>query len=157
MKYLYVDQEAAQELVSERTLQSAEFESGKLLVAFMRSKMESLVLSSKVVAFNDAEGAFVVAPNSKSLNYIVYDLEEAPRLLKLDDNGGLLVLQKTLRFATKLWGGLKPSSHERILGNGKAVVFPYPIGMQTELRVAIESHPDENRRSKREEGCALLV
>ncbi|MDT3705919.1 MAG: UvrD-helicase domain-containing protein [Thiobacillus sp.] len=157
MKYLYVDQEAAQELVSERTLQSAEFQSGKLFVAFMRSEIKSLVLSSKVSALDNDEGGFIVAPALKSLNYIVFDLEEAPRLLKLDDNGILLVLQKTLRFATKHWSGLKPSSHERIIGNGKAVVFPYPIGMQTELRVAIERHPDEKRRSKREQGSAMLV
>ena len=158
MKYLYIDQCAAEELVSERTLQSAEFESGKLFVAFVRSKVNSLVLSPKVAAIVNADGGFVVCPTtSKSLNYFVYDFDEMQPLLKLDDNGLMLVLQKTLRFAVKSWGGLKPCLNERILSNGKVAVFPYPINMQTALRVVIERNPDEKRRSKRENGSAMLA
>ncbi|WP_080315494.1 UvrD-helicase domain-containing protein [Burkholderia pseudomallei] len=157
MKFLFVDQYSARELVAERTLQSAEFEIGKLFVSFLRSEIKSLVLGPRVVGLEASDGCYVVAPDQRTEDYIVFDYEEAPDLLKLDDNGVLLVLQKTLRFAIKLWDGLKPSSHERILTNGKAVVFPYPIGMQTELRVVIERNPDEKRRSKREQGSALLV
>ncbi|BAL27082.1 UvrD-helicase domain-containing protein [Azoarcus sp. KH32C] len=157
MKFLYLDRVATQELISERTLQSAEFDLGKLLAAFVRAEISALPLSSKVMALRVGDGGFILAPTSRELNYIVFDLEEIPRLFKLDDNGILLVLQKTLRFAIKLWDNLKPSSHERVLGHGKAVVFPYPIGMQTELRVVIERQPDEKRRSKREQGSALLV
>lgn len=157
MKYLYIDQEAARELIAERTLQSAEFKVGKLFSSFIRSEITSLPLGSKIAALNNAEGGFIIAPTITSLNYIVFDLDEIPDLLKLDDNGILLVLQKTLRFAIKQWDGLKPSIHERILTNGKAVVFPYPIGMQTELRIAIDRHPDVKRRSKRDQGSAMLV
>ncbi|MFM0499076.1 UvrD-helicase domain-containing protein [Paraburkholderia caffeinilytica] len=157
MKYLYICQDAAQELVAERMLQSAEFETGKIFASFIRSQVKSMALSTKIAAVTAGEGAYILAPQSKCLNYIVFDLEEAPRLLSLDDNGLLLVVQKTLRFGIKLWNDLKPSSHERVLQNGKAVVFPYPIGMQTDLRAVIERQPDEKRRSRREAGSALLV
>lgn len=157
MKFLFIDQYSARELVAERTLQSAEFEIGKLFVSFLRSEIKSLVLGPRVVGLETGDGCYVIAPDHRTEDYIVFDYEEAPGLLKLDDNGVLLILQKTLRFAIKLWDGLKPSSHERILANGKAVVFPYPIGMQTELRAVIERNPDEKRRSKREQGAALLV
>ncbi|MCA8065072.1 UvrD-helicase domain-containing protein [Burkholderia sp. AU31624] len=157
MKYLYICQEAAQELVAERMLQSAEFETGKLFAGFIRGEVKMMALSAKIAAVFSGEGAYIVSPDSRSENYIVFDLEEAPRLLSLDDNGLLLVIQKTLRFAIKLWNGLKPSSHEKVLVNGKAVVFPYPIGMQTDLRAVIERQPDERRRSKRESGSAFLV
>jgi len=157
MKYLFVDQDAARELVAERRLQSAEFSGGKQFASFLRSGVNSMLLGSKVIALRNGDGGFVITPASKSLNYIVYDLEEAPLLVSGDDNSLLLVFQKTLRFAIKLWDGLKPSSHERILPHGKAVIFPYPIGMQTQLRAVIEQQPDGKRRSKREKGSALLV
>ncbi|WP_321844605.1 UvrD-helicase domain-containing protein [Paraburkholderia bannensis] len=157
MKFLYIDQLAAKELISERTLQSAEFEIGNLFVNFLRSTVKNIVLGPKVIGLHQGDGCYIVNPDGKRSNYIVFDYEEAPLLLSKDDNGVLLVLQKTLRFSIKLWGNLKPSSHERVLGNNKAVVFPYPIGMQTELRAVIERNPDEKRRSKREDNSALLV
>ncbi|WP_080693863.1 UvrD-helicase domain-containing protein [Ralstonia pickettii] len=157
MKFLYVDQLAAKELISERTLQSAEFETGALLVEFLRSTVKSIALGPQVIGFRQGDGCYVISQSGQKSNFLVFDYEEAPLLISRDDNGILLVLQKTLRFAIKLWDKLKPSSHERILSNNKAVVFPYPIGMQTDLRVAIERNPDEKRRSKREDGSALLV
>lgn len=157
MKFLYVDDFSARELVSERTLQSAEFPTGKGLAQFIKNNLKEMMLGARVSGVASANGSYIIAPGKNSDNYIVFDYEEARGLLQLDDNGFLLVLQKTLRFAIKLWEGHKPSSHERILANGKAVVFPYPIGMQTELRVAIERNPDEKRRAKRESGLALLA
>ncbi|WP_080418114.1 UvrD-helicase domain-containing protein [Burkholderia ubonensis] len=157
MKFLYIDQLAAKELISERTLQSAEFEIGDLFVKFLRSTVKNIVLGPRIIGFYQGDGCYIVSQDGRKGNYIVFDYEEAPRLLSRDDNGVLLVLQKTLRFAIKLWENLKPSSHERVLSNNKAVVFPYPIGMQTELRAVIERNPDEKRRSKREENSALLV
>lgn len=157
MKYLYVDQFAATELISERTLQSAEFGRGALFVDFLRSKVMKIFFNHKIMGFRQGEGCFIVSREGQKSNFIVFDYEEAPLLLSRDDNGVLLVLQKTLRFSIKIWENLKPSSHEKILSNNKAVVFPYPIGMQTELRAVIDRNPDEKRRSKREDGSALLV
>ncbi|GAB2704870.1 UvrD-helicase domain-containing protein [Comamonas sediminis] len=157
MKFLYLDEFSARELVLERTLQSAEFPIGKSLAQFVKNGLKEIVLGARVAGVASSNGSYIIYSGKNTDNYIVFDYEEARDLLQLDDNGFLLVLQKTLRFAIKLWDGNKPSAHELVLANGKAVVFPYPIGMQTDLRVAIERNPDEKRRAKRETGLALLV
>ncbi|MDW5444837.1 UvrD-helicase domain-containing protein [Polaromonas sp. SM01] len=157
MKFLYIDQGAARELISERRLQSAEFEFGRLFVSFVKGEIPSLRIAKDVAATEHANGGYVVKEKNRSFNFIVYDLEENSNFLQLDSNGILLVLQKTLRFAIKLWDGLKPSVNERILSNNKAVVFPYPIGMQTELRVAFDRNPDPKRKKEGAQGSPILA
>ncbi|MGY6517013.1 hypothetical protein ACXIU3_24180, partial [Vibrio parahaemolyticus] len=61
MKYLYVDQFAATELISERTLQSAEFGRGALFVDFLRSKVMKIFFNHKIMGFRQGEGCFIVS------------------------------------------------------------------------------------------------
>lgn len=157
MRFLYIDQAAARELISERRLQSAEFEFGRHFVAFIRSNLPSLRLAKDLAALKHAAGGFLGGVGSGNHNFIVYDMEENPGFLELDDNGLLLVLQKSLRFAVKIWDGLKPSNNERILSHGKAVVFPYPIGMQTELRIVFDRNPDPKRRKEGTQGAPIFA
>jgi hypothetical protein len=157
MKYLFIDGCAIDDLVNERLYQSAEFRQGKDFIAFLRGQVSGLPVSGRVTAVISGDGGYVVCPESSSLDYLVVDFEEAPGLLALDDTKLLVAFQKTFRFCMKLWGGLTPSKHERVISNGKAVVFPYPIGTQTALRVTIDRSPDERRRLKRESGQAYLV
>lgn len=157
MRYVHLDAPSVDEIINGRLLQSTEFEQARVLVAFLRSTVESARLTDASIALKHDDGAFVVCPTATSSDYVVFDLEEASGLLTLDDGGLLLAFQKTLRFCKKLWGGLTPSKHERILSHGKAVVFPYPIGLQTSLRLSIDRNPDERRRNKRESGQAYLV
>lgn len=157
MKFIYFDEGACSEIISERVFQSAEFDLGRLLVSVVRGTTPSALLTFRCIALQTPDGVYVLTPENQLQNYIVIDLEEAGDLLKLDDSGLILTLQKTFRFATKHWAGLKPSVSERILSNNKAVIFPYPIGMQTALRLSIDRNPDEKRRTKRETQKALLV
>jgi len=157
MKFIYFDEGACSEITSERVFQSPEFEMGKLLLSVIRGITPKLQLTFRCVAITTADGVFVLTPKNGLQNYIVIDMEEAKDLLQLDDGGLLLTLQKTFRFATKHWAGLKPSMRERILSNNKAIVFPYPIGMQTSLRACIDRNPDEKRRVSRDKYKALLL
>ena len=157
MKFIYFDEGACSELISERVFQSPEFERGKLLISVMRGITPKVLLTFRCVVLSASEGIYVLTPGKGNQNYIVIDLEGARELLRLDDSGLILTLQKTLRFATKYWAGLKPSVNERVLSNSKAVIFPYPIGSQTALRVSIDRNPDEKRRSKRDAQKALLA
>jgi hypothetical protein len=156
MKFLFVDSSAVDDLVNERTYQSTEFNEGRVLTSFFRGNIQELPISGGVFAIRYGDGGYIVRTGGAS-DYIVFDLEEMPSLLSLDDSRLLLAVQKTMRFAKKLWSGLTPSKHERVISNGKAVVFPYPIGQQTSLRLSIDRNPDEKRRTKREGGQAYLV
>jgi hypothetical protein len=157
MKYLYVDSKSVDEIINDRLLQSTEFTPGKTLVEFIRGRITKLNISTNTVAVKTAEGGYILPGSAISNDYAVFDLEEAGDLLCLDDSDLLLVTQKTLRCCKKLWAGLSVSKHERVLSNNKAVVFPYPIGQQTSLRVSIDRNPDEKRRAKRESGQAYLI
>lgn len=157
MKFIYFDEGACSELISERVFQSPEFEMGKLLVSVLRGTTQRIQLTFRCAVLSASEGVYVLTPGKGVQNYIVIDLEEANELLRLDDGGLILTLQKTFRFATKYWSGLKPSVNERVLSNNKVAIFPYPIGMQTALRVSIDRNPDEKRRNKRDAQKALLV
>lgn len=157
MRYIFFDAAAVDEVINGRLLQSLEFEQAKTLIAFIRGLAQDFRLSQNCLCIKHDQAGFVICPSIITQDYLVIDLEEAFGLKNLDSGGLLLALQKTLRFCKKLWGGLSLSKHERILSNGKAVVFPYPIGLQTSLRLTIERNPDEKRRSKREAGQAYLV
>lgn len=157
MKFVYFDEGACSEITSERFFQSPEFELGKLLVSVLRGTTPKAQLTFRCVALSASDGVFILTPGKGLQNYLVIDLEEAQELLRLDDSGLILTLQKTFRFATKYWAGLKPSVNERVLSNNKAIIFPYPIGMQTALRVSLDRNPDEKRRAKRESQKALLL
>lgn len=157
MKYIFLDDTAVEELINERLYQSIEFQEGRDLVAFIRGQLPTLPISASTTALKKDNGGYILSPSSSGQDFVVFDLEEATSMFQLDNAGLLLAVQKTLRFCKKLWGGLLPSKHERVLSNGKAVVFPYPIGLQTALRVTIDRNPDVKRRSKRESGQAYLV
>jgi hypothetical protein len=159
MKFIYIDENAASELVSERFLQSTEFDQGRDLVDFLFGKKIPERPTPKTIYHKYDDGLYILPSDIKpSINYLVIDLEKADYFPKLGDEGCLFVLQKILRFATKYWKDLKPSISERFIPNSsKTVIFPYPIGQQTSLRVTVERNPDAKRREKREKGKALLI
>lgn len=157
MKFVLIDATSIEELINSRKYQSTEFPESQYLISFLRSQLPRFQISQDCVAINISEGGYITSPHKTYDNFLVFDLEEMPNLLSLDDTRLLLAIQKTLRFTKKLWTGLSPSKHERILSEGKAVVFPYPIGLQTSLRLTIDRNPDIKRRAKRETGQAYLA
>lgn len=157
MNYLLIDSETIEELINARQYQSIEFDEGKCLVAFLRGGVARSQISHDSVAIKHDSGGFMLTEPDSSDDFLVFDLEEMPALLALDDTRLLLAFQKTLRFVKKMWAGLTPSKNERIISEGKAIVFPYPIGLQTSLRLSIDRNPDKKRRMRREKGQAYLV
>lgn len=157
MKYLYIDSPSIDLLINSRQFQSIEFSDARQLIEFFRGSIPKLSLGHGVAAIRIDGGGFIMAPATTSENFLVFDIEEMPNLRVLDDAGILLALQKTLRFAKKLWEGMALARHERAISAAKAIVFPYPIGLQTSLRLSIDRNPDGKRRQKREKGQAYLV
>ena len=157
MNYILLDAASVDELINSRQFQSIEFEEGKGLVSFLRGGVPRIQLVHNTFAFKHDGGGFILSADRAAESILVFDLEEMPGLLGLDDTRLLLAFQKSLRFVKKLWAGLTPSKHERVISDAKAVVFPYPIGQQTSLRLSIDRNPDSKRRSKREKGQAYLI
>lgn len=159
MKYLLIDKLSLEELINGRQYQSVEFFEGKKLLAFIKGSVNSFPVATSSFAVTCDSGGFIVAngQSSPDEDFFVLDFEEMPELFRLNDTDLLTALQKALRFVKKLWFSLTPAKNERIVSEGKAIVFPYPIGMQTSLRLAIDRNPDAKRRSKRERGQAYLA
>jgi superfamily I DNA/RNA helicase len=157
MRFTFFDEAAITEIINSREYQSTEFEKSTLLAEAFKGRVPQMRLSEALHAVKVGDGCFFLHSLVQSDNFVVFDNEEMPTLLNLAPSDLLLVYQKTLRFCKKLFDGLSPSKHERILSDTKAVIFPYPIGLQTSIRLTIERQPDGKRWAKRETGRALLI
>ncbi|MES2880110.1 MAG: UvrD-helicase domain-containing protein [Pseudomonadota bacterium] len=159
MKYLVIDKSSLEEVINGRQYQSVEFDEGKILLAFIKGSVKKFPVAEKSVAVSDDAGGFIISIASNQLDedFFVFDFEEMQGLFRLSDTDLMTTVQKSLRFVKKLWFSLAPAKHERIISDGKAILFPYPIGMQTSLRLSIDRSPDVKRRSRRETGQAYLA
>lgn len=157
MKYLLIDSPSIDEVINSRQFQSIEFAEGRHLIEFLRGTIPRLKIGNGIGAIRMDGGGFIMSSTASTESILVFDVEEMPGLSALDDSGLLLAIQKTLRFVKKLWAGMTLARHERVISDAKAIVFPYPIGLQTSLRLSIDRNPDGKRRQRREKGQAYLV
>lgn len=161
MRFIAVDENAADELVSDRFLQSSEFDAGRLLVRRIQGKEREVTLNPRISIVEQESGLYFLSSNSaspNSPNLIVLDLVQAPIFSGRSDAECLLIFQKVIRFAVRYWKKLRPSRSEMILsGSSKVILFPFPISNQTSFRIAIDREPDKKRMEKRGAGNFLLV
>ena len=146
-------------LLSNRTLQSVEYDAGRSLGELLLHGVADVPLGPRLELVNHAGGLFFLSATETSPDFILFDLETSG----LFTNDTLLAeavlrFQKVLRFAIKVWSNLRLSITERLLSNSKAVVFPHPISQHTSFRIVIDLAPDSTRQSKRPaEGRSILV
>lgn len=159
MRFIAVQRTAAEEIISDRTLQTIDYESGRALSKVLLSGVTGARLSPKFQIIGHAEGLFFVSTIEDSADFVVFDLETSNLFgSNTEAPDALLYFQKTLRFAFKWWSNLRVSLSERILSNSKAVIFPFPLSHHRSFRLAIDLDPDSKRQSKRSaEGKTLLV
>jgi hypothetical protein len=159
MKFLGISRAAVEEIISDRFLQSLEFEAGVAFADFLTGKIKAPKLNNKVVIQKFDDGFVITAGPVVSSQFVVIDVEASGIFgpeYKLAEV--LLHLQKTLRFCAKMWANLKPSANERFLTTStKAVVFPYPISQRTSVRVSLELAPDAKRLSKRGDDTRFVL
>lgn len=153
MKYIAISCRAVDELISDRLLQSIDFENGQTLAFFLQGQIQQVNISIRIRIVPALDAFFMLTHNDDSKKYLVIDTERSDVFaLKYKPHEALLHFQKTLRFCAKMWNNLRPSANELFLTTStKAVVFPYPISQQTALRISIELAPDSKRLSKRGE------
>jgi len=160
VRFVAVSRPAAEEIISDRRLQSVEYEVGRTLAQVLKTAPPTARLSPRLALFRHTDGLFLLTPLGSSQDYVVFDSRCGLFDLAHTTEEVLVYLNKILRFATKIWGGLRLSVSERVLtgSSTKAIVFPYPISQHTNFRISIELAPDSERHDRRpREGRSLLV
>jgi UvrD/REP helicase N-terminal domain len=160
MRFLAVEKGAADEIISDRLLQSVDFDSGRALAEFIQNLDLSAKFSSRLRVDRRSDGVFLLPGKGDGTDFVVFDLERCGLFEKQQSPpDSLLYFQKVLRFAVKYWGNLRLSATEKIFPNStRAVVFPFPISQHTSFRISIELAPDERRQARRSpEGRSVLV
>jgi len=160
IRFIAVEKPAAQEIISNRTFQSTEFETGEALAQLLLNPLLKPLLGPRLDMQIHREGLFILSTVEASNDYVVFDLDTAGLFTgNHTPSEVLLYLQKVLRFSVKHWNGLRPSTTERFIPNSsKVVIFPFPISLKTDFRISIELAPDSERQAKRpSDGRCFLV
>jgi len=158
LRFILVDDEAAEDIVSTRPLQSEDFEQGGLLAHALVHGISESQLTSHTYILEGADGVYVLNDKSGQNNFLVIDLDNAPIFSDVSGRDALLRFQKLLRFARRRWVKISPAQNEKLIpGSTKAVIFPYPITTQSSVRITVELSPDKQRRARRSKGIELLA
>lgn len=140
MNFIFIDQSAAQEIISDRILQSTSFELGAKLAEGLKTGHFEQLINNRVCSVEKANGIFLLT-NESSENRIIFDLVQCSLFNELNHEQALVAFQRGLRFAIKMWDNLRLSVSEHVGSNGKAVYFPFPITSHSSFRIAIDREP----------------
>ncbi len=160
MKHLTIELGAIDEIVSDRFLQSTEFDQGRALAALIKGQLAAAPIGPRIALTPAGDGLFITGPVLKqSGRFLVIDLQTSTIFDDLSDSDSLFVFQKLLRFAKKAWQGLAFNFSERFIqGTSKAVVFPFRGFKPAPFRITIEREPMAERLAKRgDRGNFLLA
>jgi superfamily I DNA/RNA helicase len=158
MKFIIFEEGAIDELVSNRYFQTIEFDLARALYELISGTVSSVKLPPdlRVVNLDDGIG-FASCNASKESHFLVFDLEQSQLSAGLSEAELVFVLQKTLRFAKKLWQNLSLNYSERVIPSStKAILFPFPY-KPTPYRVVIEQAPWAERLKKRDAAGKFLL
>jgi hypothetical protein len=159
-RFIAVDRAAANEIISNRTLQSAgEYQNGRQLAGILQGEIFTAALGPHLRLFKHGDGLFFLSVSESSQDAIVFDLDTCGLFRRNDQPTEVLhQFQKVLRFAVKIWGHMKLSVTEVFaINSSKAIIWPYPISQHTSFRIAIETAPDKDRQAKRQSRGHLLL
>ncbi|RKH34156.1 hypothetical protein D7Y13_05325 [Corallococcus praedator] len=157
MKFILIDHRAASDIISDRFLQSAQFTQGSELASILQGAQGSEFPTQGVYSIREADGAYILSKTPDREHYLVFDLDKANPFTNRSQSDCVLIFQRVLRFAIRIWENLKLSPHERLIaGTTKAAIFPFPLSL---FRLAIERQPDAKKLHERQtsSGNHLLV
>lgn len=159
MKYVVIEEGALDELVSSRFFQTYEYEPAQTLLALLTGRIKNARLPPNVRIIELADGIGVASPTiTKDSHFLVIDVEQSRYFSSLSDSESIFVLQKTMRFARKIWNGLPTNFSELVVSQStKAVLFPFSYQPKP-YKVVLERSPWQERLKKRgHAGKFLLV
>src|SRR5258705_12566360 len=99
MRFLAVEKTAADEIISDRSLQSVDFENGRALSEFLQNLSLDVQVSPRLMVQRCQDGLFIVSVTGTGSDYVVFDLETCGLFEKQHSFADvLLYFQKVLRF-----------------------------------------------------------
>jgi hypothetical protein len=159
MKFIAVERTAAAEIISDRTLQSTDFEAGRTLGNVLVLQISEALVSPRLKIMSHQDGLFFLSRTEESSDFVIFDLETSQLFAQGTPlSKAVLYFQRVLRFAIKVWSNLRVTLHERILSNSRAVLFPFPMSQFHGFRIVFDLAPGSKRQAKRPaEGRSILV
>lgn len=153
-QFILFDHAAAHAIIVDRFLQSVDFDQGYALADLLQSpSTPHQPVSSKLGFVQEAGGLYVLGVPSDERHYVVFDLTQADPF-NIIDGDCLLILQRVLRCAVRLWEHMAMSSHDRLIAEStKVAIFPFPM---KPYRVMAERLPASDE-SNSAEGNHLLI
>jgi superfamily I DNA/RNA helicase len=153
-RYLALQREAIDEIVSNRLLQSADFEAGERLARLLSGDADDISEISPRLDMRTGKsnsGRIITCNECDSKVYVVFDLEQSGLFSsEQPDSEAVVVMQKVLRFCVKYWDQRVLNPAEMIFPSyAKAIVFPFPISQKTRFRVSIDLNPLVERLAPR--------
>lgn len=156
MEFILINHSAASAVVTDRQLQSTSFQRGKFLAELVRGGLltQEALVGRGVIAVDTPNGRYILGSPKVDEHCVVFDLAACDPFREQSEAHSLAVLQRVLRAAVRLWEGLTPSSHDRLLPS-KVVVFPVPNSL---YRVALHRVTIEDGKiTAAESGASLLA
>lgn len=153
MYYLLFERSAIEAIIGKSDFQSIEFPCGKNFIDYIRK--DDVEFKNHFISANKTQAGIIFAGEKILNDIIVFDLQSSGLLDKVkDDEALMLIIQKTLRTAVKIWNRYPFSSSERV-NETKSIVFPFVYTDKN--RVVIERSPKCDRLTKRGIKNPLLV
>jgi len=115
MRYIAIQRPAAEEIASNRLMQSAEFELGRRIAEVLCGKSDRLAdISPRLDLEKTGDGRVITFVGSSSPQFIVVDLETSGLFCEQSAAETMQCLQKIARFALKYWDNKVPASGEML-------------------------------------------
>lgn len=139
MRFICIELSAIEVIIQDRNMQSTEFGPGKALCEIVSSKYEIVepTYVAKLLFIPHKDGLYCVGPRPNNNKAFIIDLISCNPFASTIQNN-LIILQKVLRTAIKIWDSLSLSASEHAITGTKMVVFPFNIGSASKLRATIE-------------------
>ena len=156
MKFIFLDQSAVSEVISDRVLQAVSFEQGAQLAASLKSGAPPASISTTLHFVKQSDGLYILT-RTPTDNQVVFDLVQCPLFRDYPPDRCLLIFQRALRFTMKLWKNLRLSPCEHVIAESKkAVLFPFPLTTHSSFRIVLERDPTL-RKAVATNGQVMLV
>ena len=161
LEYVGITEEAAKQIVTNRELQSVDFEQSHKLTGMFIGKWSGGVSELPGIDIVGCKNGCIMIGRGESYssekNTLTIDLKSFD-LSRVSESMALTAIQKLLRFAIKYWNNLNLNNNEYLpVGSSKAIIFPFPITNGTSYRITVDREPSSRRISKRFGGKHLLA